>query len=100
MPPPRNPGRKKPLRETIYADLKRKILSGQIPPGSRVVEIALADRQQVSRTVIREVIKQLELEGLVKITPYKGTEISRFSLQDIEELYVIQAALEGLAGGL
>jgi DNA-binding GntR family transcriptional regulator len=88
------------LRETIYADLRRQILSGRLLPGSRLVESSLSERLQVSRTVIREVIKQLELEGLVKITPYKGTEVSRFSLQDIEELYVIQAALEGLAGGL
>jgi DNA-binding GntR family transcriptional regulator len=64
------------------------------------VESSLAESLKVSRTVIREVIKQLEMEGLVKITPYKGTQVSRFSLQDIEELYVIQAALEGLACGL
>jgi DNA-binding GntR family transcriptional regulator len=96
-----NPAQKnRPLRETIYADLRRQVLSGRLLPGSRLVESSLAVSLKVSRTVIREVIKQLELEGLVKITPYKGTEVSRFSLQDIEELYVIQAALEGLAGGL
>ena len=90
----------RPLRETIYGDLRRQILSGRLLPGSRLVESSLSERLQVSRTVIREVIKQLELEGLVRITPYKGTEVSRLSLQDIEELYVIQAALEGLAGSL
>ena len=96
-----NPAQKnRPLRETIYADLRRQILSGRLLPGSRLVESSLSESLQVSRTVIREVIKQLELEGLVKITPYKGTEVSRLSLQDIEELYVIQAALEGLAGSL
>jgi len=96
-----NPAQKnRPLRETIYADLRRQILSGRLLPGSRLVESSLAVSLKVSRTVIREVIKQLELEGLVKITPYKGTEVSRLSLQDIEELYMIQAALEGLAGGL
>jgi len=96
-----NPARKnRPLRETIYADLRRQVLSGRLLPGARLVESSLAESLQVSRTVIREVIKQLELEGLVKITPYKGTEVSRLSLQDIEELYGIQAALEGLAGGL
>ena len=100
MPPSRNPKSKKPLRETIYADLKRQVLSGQLPPGSRVVEIALADQLQVSRTVIREVIKQLELEGLVRIIPYKGTEVARFSLMDIEEIYALQATLEGMAADL
>jgi DNA-binding GntR family transcriptional regulator len=96
-----NPVQKnRPLRETIYADLRRQILSGHLLPGSRLVESSLSASLKVSRTVIREVIKQLELEGLVRITPYKGTEVSRFSLKDIEELYVIQAALEGLASGL
>jgi len=97
---PNRAQKNRPLRETIYADLRRQILSGRLLPGSRLVESSLAESLKVSRTVIREVIKQLELEGLVKITPYKGTEVSRFSLQDIEELYVIQGALEGLAGGL
>jgi DNA-binding GntR family transcriptional regulator len=97
---PNSAQRNRPLRETIYADLRRQVLSGRLLPGSRLVESTLAESLKVSRTVIREVIKQLELEGLVKITPYKGTEVSRLSLQDIEELYVIQAALEGLASGL
>ena len=90
----------RPLREAIYADIRRQILSGRLLPGSRLVESSLAVSLKVSRIVIREVIKQLELEGLVKITPYKGTEVSRLSLQDIEELYAIQAALEGVAGSL
>ena len=91
---------KKPLREIVYRDLKRQILSGSILPGSRLVESTLAEKLRVSRTVIREVIKQLELEGFVRIIPYKGTEVSRFSLEDIEEIYAIQACLEGMAAGL
>jgi DNA-binding GntR family transcriptional regulator len=89
-----------PLRETVYANLKRQILSGQVAPGSRMVEASLAAELQASRTVIREAIKQLELEGLVRITPYKGTEVVRFSLDDVNEIYAIQAALEGMAAGL
>ena len=100
MSAPNSARMNRPLRETIYADLRRQVLSGHLLPGARLVESSLAVSLKVSRTVIREVIKQLELEGLVKITPYKGTEVSRLSLQDIEELYVIQAALEGLAGSL
>jgi DNA-binding GntR family transcriptional regulator len=91
---------KMPLRETVYRDLKRQILSGSILPGSRLVESSLAEKLKVSRTVIREVIKQLELEGFVRIIPYKGTEVSRLSLEDIEEIYAIQACLEGMAAGL
>lgn len=100
MPTPKPSPQNKPLRETIYGDLRRQILSGRLLPGSRLVESTLAENLKVSRTVIREVVKQLELEGLVKITPYKGTEVARFSLDDIEEVYAIQAALEGLVAGL
>jgi len=90
----------KPLRETVYRSLKRQILSGQLAPGTRLIESSLAAEMKASRTVIREVIKQLEVEGFVRITPYKGTEVVRFSLQDITEIYAIQAALEGMAAGL
>jgi len=100
VPPERSAPEKKPLRETVYLDVKRQILSGRLLPGSRLVESSLAETLRVSRTVIREVIKQLELEGLVRIIPYKGTEVARFSLEDIEEFYAIQAALEGMAAGL
>jgi DNA-binding GntR family transcriptional regulator len=88
------------LRETVYANLKKQILSGQVSPGARLVEAALAAELEASRTVIREAIKQLELEGLVRITPYKGTKVARFSPEDLEEIYTIQAALEGVAAGL
>jgi len=90
----------KPLRETVYRGLKKQILSGQLAPGTRLIESSLAAEMKASRTVIREVIKQLELEGFVRITPYKGTEVIRFSLQDIAEIYAIQAALEGMAAAL
>lgn len=100
MGPQKSPSRSHLLRETIYTNLKKQILSGQVVPGSRLVEVSLATELKASRTVIREAIKQLELEGLVKITPYKGTEVVRFSLEDIEEIYAIQAALEGMAASL
>lgn len=89
-----------PLRDIIYNDLKKQILSGQLLPGARLIEYTLAKEKQVSRTIIREVIKQLALEGLAKIVPYRGAEVARFSLVDIEEIYEIQATLEGMAAAL
>lgn len=89
-----------PLREEIYKDLKKQILSGRLLPGARLIEYSLAKELQVSRIVLREVLKKLELEGLVKIIPFRGAEVTRFSLEDIEEIYEIQATLEGLAAAL
>jgi DNA-binding GntR family transcriptional regulator len=94
------PSEKRPLREIIYNDFRKQILSGRLMPGARLIESSLAENFKTSRTIIREVIKQLELEGWVKIIPYKGAEVSRLSLDTVRELYCIQAALEGLAAGL
>jgi len=90
----------RPPREIVYKNLKRQILSGEVPLGSRLIESSLADKLKASRTIIREAIKQLELEGLVRVIPYKGTEMTRLSLEDIKEIYAIQAALEGMAASL
>lgn len=100
MPPHKEKPVHAPLREEIYKDLKKQILSGRLLPGARLIEYSLAKELQVSRTVLREVLKMLELEGLVKIVPYRGAEVTRFSLEDIEEIYEIQATLEGLAASL
>lgn len=54
----------RPLREIVYEELKRQILVGEIPPGTRMMEVELADEMGVSRTPIREAIRKLEKEGL------------------------------------
>ena len=66
----------RPLRELVYEELRNLILSGEIKPGTRMMEIELADSMGVSRTPIREAIRKLEKEGLVTIKPKKRTYIS------------------------
>ena len=63
----------KPLREVVYDELKRRIMTGQIPPGTRMMEIELSESFGVSRTPIREAIRKLEKEGLATIEPRRGT---------------------------
>jgi DNA-binding GntR family transcriptional regulator len=89
-----------PKREQVYTTLRKQIYSGYLMPGSRLIELDLAERFGVSRTIIREVIKQLALEGLVEVVPYKGASVARMSFRDLEELYTIQKDLEGLAAYL
>ena len=57
----------RPLREIVYEELKRQILVGEIAPGTRMMEVELAEEMGVSRTPIREAIRKLEKEGLVTI---------------------------------
>ena len=54
-----------PLRDVVFNTLRTSILTGELKPGERLMEIHLADKLGVSRTPIREAIRKLELEGLV-----------------------------------
>ena len=83
-------------RETVYNSLKKQIFSGYILPGSRLVEMDLARDFGMSRTTIREVIKEIAAEGLIEIIPHKGAKVTKMSLKDMEDTYRIQQDLEGL----
>ena len=73
----------RPLREIVYEELKRQIMIGEIPPGTRMMEVELADDMGVSRTPIREAIRKLEKEGLVSIEPRRGAYASDVSIKDM-----------------
>ena len=86
----------RPLREIVYEELRNLILTGKIKPGTRMMEIELAEDMGVSRTPIREAIRKLEKEGLV-IEPRKGAYASEVSIKDMEDILEVRANLEGLA---
>ncbi|MEG1930221.1 MAG: GntR family transcriptional regulator [Anaerovorax sp.] len=90
----------KPLREIVYEELRSLILTGQIKPGTRMMEIELADDMGVSRTPIREAIRKLEKEGLVTIEPRKGAYASEVSIKDMVDILEVRGTLEGLAAYL
>jgi DNA-binding GntR family transcriptional regulator len=90
----------KPLRELVFESLREAILSGQLRPGERLMEIQLAEEMGVSRTPVREAIRKLELEGSVVMIPRKGAYVSGLSLKDIADVFEIRGALEGLAAEL
>ena len=71
----------KPLRELVYLELKHKILTGEIQARTRLMEIDLAERMNVSRTPIREAIRELATDGLVVIEPRRGAYVSDISIQ-------------------
>lgn len=85
------------LREKIFRRLREDIINGKYKPGDSLVELKLAEEMGVSRTPIREAIRQLELEGLVSCIPNKGVIVEGISKQDIEDIYAIRESLEGLA---
>ena len=89
-----------PLRRQVVDRLRRSIVSGRIPPGARLIERELIASFGVSRTVVRETLRELESEGLVALIPNKGPVVRALSLAEAADLYAIRAVLEGLAARL
>ena len=90
----------KPLRELVYLELKRRILTGEIESHTRLMEIELADKMNVSRTPIREAVRKLAAEGLVVIEPRHGAYVSEISIKDLEDVFEVREALGELAAGI
>lgn len=72
------------------------IVSGEIQPGVALSEVGLAETFGVSRTPVREALKQLHVEGLVDVRPRVGTFVSRPSRRELVELFQVKEVLEGL----
>jgi DNA-binding GntR family transcriptional regulator len=84
-------------QEAVAAALRLDILQGRIPPGARLDIDEIAIRHGVSRTPVRDALKQLEGEGLIQVLPYRGVEVTRLTTEDLHELFAIRIALERLA---
>jgi DNA-binding GntR family transcriptional regulator len=85
------------LGNKIFLHLRDKILNEEYVAGQKLKEVVLAEELNISRTPIREALKQLELEGLVKSIPNKGVYVLGFSPRDIDDMLEIRYALEGIA---
>jgi len=85
------------LADQVYVKVKRAILEGRLAPGQRLSASELAKELKVSRTPVRDALQRLATEGLVDIQRGIGVYVTTLSVKDIEELYAIRSALEGLA---
>ena len=89
-----------PLRRQVLDGLRQAIIDGRLVPGARLIERELTEMMGVSRTVVREALRQLESEGLIPIVPNKGPVVRELKLAEAKDLYSIRAVLEGLAARL
>ena len=89
-----------PLRRQVAERLRQSIIAGRLPPGARLIERELIAAMGVSRTVIRETLRELESEGLIAMIPNKGPIVRELTLAEATDLYAIRAVLEGLAARL
>ena len=86
-----------PLRDVVFKTLRQGILTGELKPGERLMEIHLAKRLGVSRTPIREAIRKLELEGLVTMIPRRGAEVAKITAKNLRDVLEVRVALDELA---
>ena len=84
------------LSSQVYRRIRDGILSGKYAVETELKEKAIGDELGVSRTPVREALRQLELECLVSIIPNKGAYVVGVSLEDIHDIYEIRSILEGL----
>lgn len=80
----------------VYDTLRHKILTGELPPLSRLKEQEVAAQFSLSRTPIREALARLEMEGLISRAPGRGAVVCPVEMDEVDEIYEIRAALESL----
>jgi DNA-binding GntR family transcriptional regulator len=85
-----------PLREQACDALRQAIIGLELPPGYRLVERELIERLGVSRTTVREALRELESEGLVTVIPQRGAVVATLSAREAADLYEARVAIEAL----
>ena len=83
------------LHDEVAAQLRERIFSGVMAPGSFVDELALCSELSISRTPLREALKVLTAEGLLRHEPRRGCFVSQITEQDLDEIFPVIALLEG-----
>ncbi len=89
-----------PLRDVVFNTLRQAILTGELKPGERLMEIHLANMLGVSRTPIREAIRKLELEGLVTMIPRRGAEVAQITEKSMSDVLEVRRAMDALCAEL
>ncbi|MGE0211970.1 MAG: GntR family transcriptional regulator [Parvibaculaceae bacterium] len=85
------------LRRLAVEKLRAAILQFHFAPGERLIERRLCEELGVSRTVVREALRQLETEGLIETTPHRGPAVSVLDRAVIEQIYELRMSLEAIA---
>lgn len=94
------PADRRALVDHLAATLQSRVLSGQIPSGSRLRQETLATEFGVSRTPVREALRKLQATGIVELEPHRGALVRGPTAREIREAYEVRAELEGLAAEL
>jgi DNA-binding GntR family transcriptional regulator len=85
------------IQQAVADAVRTRIITGELPAATRIDQDALATEFSVSRMPVREALRQLGAEGFVTIVPHRGAIVTALSPAEVEEIYEIRAALEGVA---
>lgn len=85
------------LRGRVFHTIREDILKGKYKHNEALIETKISEELGVSRTPVREALRQLELEGLVTLIPNKGAVVSGITAKDIKDIYAIRSLIEGLS---
>lgn len=88
------------LREQVAERLRMAIVTGHFKPGERLIERELCDMMGVSRTSLREALRELQADGLITLKPNKGMSVSVLTQETARSIYEVREMLEGLAARL
>jgi DNA-binding GntR family transcriptional regulator len=83
--------------EYVYQNLREAILNGLLDPGTMLNQAEIAEKLRISRMPVRDALKMLAQEGLVRLVLHRGARVTHFSDRDIQEIYAIRKILEGYA---
>jgi DNA-binding GntR family transcriptional regulator len=83
------------LHDEVAAQLRERIFAGELAPGTFLDEVGLAEQMKISRTPLREALKVLTVEGLVRHEPRRGSFVNQVTEQDLDEIFPVIALLEG-----
>jgi DNA-binding GntR family transcriptional regulator len=79
----------------VYEAMKEEIINGQLPPGSIISELSLAERYETSRTPVREACQFLQKDGLLEAVPHKGFFVAEITMKQVQDIYQLRLVLEG-----
>jgi DNA-binding GntR family transcriptional regulator len=88
------------LAERVAFSLREMFLNGDLIPGQRLIETEIAEQLDVSRGPVRDALKMLQDEGIVRIEPRKGTFVTKLCYEDLYDLYLLRGVIEGLGARL
>lgn len=91
------PDPRRTAHQSVLDTLRRAILSGDLPGGSHLVQAEIAEQLQVSTTPVREALRDLAAEGLIRLDAHRGAVVHECSVAEMEEVYELRRILEPVA---